>query len=49
MLRNSSFSFPMDLSKDTNPILTKFEAVINDEILYQTMVKDGSVQKQQPI
>ena len=31
VLRNSSFSFPVDHDKDTSPILTKFESLVDED------------------
>ena len=31
VLRNSSFSFPVDQDKDTSPILTKFESLVDED------------------
>ena len=44
VLRNSSFSFPVDQDKDTSPILTKFESLIDEDEITEikTEIKQGA-------
>ena len=48
VLRNSSFSFPIDQGKDTAPILTKFDVIIDEDTEVKTEIKKGSGNNREP-